>query len=350
MAVDMQFDLPTYRRLFLYASECDKEISGLGRVTLDNGTLTCHEVVLLAQTVGAAHTDITPDGVAQFLDHIMRDRRDTWGQWLLWWHSHAAMSTTFSSQDDETLRSLAKANGEWFTGLVINARGDSKLYLAVQVPIPLMATLGEAVMYSEDDDQIAESVRAEIQEHVTEKVAAKVVQKGMGYEIWPKRSHEDGAINPFSGGGKTDSRSKVANRSFMRDCANTGLCLQCGNVIAWLPVSKLCSSRKGALGRNIRTMLCCSLCRMSVMVCSCALTTNAEQRDSLIAYWSFRADSEEEEKRHDTNDISGQTSKHTPQSGAQGGKRGNSRSRHSRKLDSPSIGQDGRPKVGPLGW
>ena len=85
---------------------CDLEVSGLGTVVYDKtaNAYRVMDILLLKQEVGAAHTDIDDDAVAQ----AIYDMRNSEGELSFWWHSHVNMSTFWSTTDMDTMTKIGK--------------------------------------------------------------------------------------------------------------------------------------------------------------------------------------------------------------------------------------------------
>lgn len=85
---------------------CPVEVSGLGNVVYDaeENAYRVVSIVLLDQEVGAAHTDIDDDAVAQ----AVYDLRESEGELAFWWHSHVNMDTFWSSTDRNTMQEIGK--------------------------------------------------------------------------------------------------------------------------------------------------------------------------------------------------------------------------------------------------
>lgn len=85
---------------------CALEVSGLGTVVFDKAenAYRVTDVMLLDQEVGAAHTDIDDEAVAQ----ACYDMRDAEGELAFWWHSHVEMATFWSGTDHKTMEAIGK--------------------------------------------------------------------------------------------------------------------------------------------------------------------------------------------------------------------------------------------------
>ena len=269
MKTDLQLPTDTYRKLFLYAELCDQEISGLGLIRREDMLFFCDEVILVKQEVGASHTDITPDGLAETLTRIGQERPDTWGHWKLWWHSHNKMGTTFSTQDEDTLRELARVSGDWFFGLVVNKRGDSQFYVATCEPIPLFGKLEAAREWrGGTEDALVGAVMDDIEKYVTESVV-----KGYNPPLPTPSSSvskttppNSGTQESSSGGGEAvvpnlrqDESGVVVFEGVRQDSATLGLCLMCGGATEWRPATKN------------RLFLACKTCVRGITNCVCPI-------------------------------------------------------------------------------
>lgn len=154
------------RRMDLYISECKYEISGLGTVELnDFGELEVADIYLLDQEVSSGDTTLNVDSVAQFMVEAP-DKGIDLSKVRLWWHSHAAIATYWSSTDEATISSFNQA--PWFVSIVGNHAGDylARLDLFPQESVPVRLAQ-PAVLTTVHPQKEVERARSEIAEHVS---------------------------------------------------------------------------------------------------------------------------------------------------------------------------------------
>lgn len=316
MPLNLLFEEPVWKKITLYTAKADGEISGMGRVERQGDTLICTEVALMPQECTGAHTEITGESISTFLSDIGQNRPETWGQWLVWWHSHVNMAPTFSTQDEETLRMLSNANEQWFLGLCINKRNESNLYYAVETDLAqLFAKMGEAKLIQPDlpPDPMEAEVLADIDRFVKKpppkEEKPKVTNKanGMGgkggaiIQYANQKRHvpqteEDGAQVPFGGHGVESNgrHSNMSDRTWQRVLRmrkHNGLpddpsvleviadkahkCTNCGGNISWA-VTDVAT----------RVMeLVCILCTDAVAFCACNPSSDLNKIQQEMRAW-----------------------------------------------------------------
>jgi hypothetical protein len=153
--------LPRAKQLLdMYISECPTEISGLGTVEAIGGRLTITGVYLLEQQVTSCETVLPAIVVAKFLGELARRGVDV-SKVRLWWHSHADITSYFSSTDTNTIESFGSV--PWWVSLVGNHAGDYQaridVYPTDTIPVRLFTPARLVTAY--DPEEVA-SVRREI--------------------------------------------------------------------------------------------------------------------------------------------------------------------------------------------
>lgn len=103
--------------------KCDKEISGLGKVRIEGGTVRIVDMCLLEQEVTGSTTDIKSDAVSKALYEAYKDGLQD-GELLWWWHSHVNMQVFWSGTDMATIREFGK-NGRFFA-TVFNKKAEHR--------------------------------------------------------------------------------------------------------------------------------------------------------------------------------------------------------------------------------
>lgn len=102
----IQLEIPQeiHQKLMYWIDKAPGEISGLGKLKLENGTFCVLDVVLLKQENSAASTDLDPADVAK----AMYELRQHEGMLNFWWHSHVHMGVFWSGTDIDTIREIGK--------------------------------------------------------------------------------------------------------------------------------------------------------------------------------------------------------------------------------------------------
>jgi hypothetical protein len=122
------------QKLSMYVDEADGEISGLGKVLLDNKKMFIQDIYLLPQVSGYSDTELDAEAVPQFMMEMI-ERGEQMEQIKLWWHSHAKMNVFWSGTDTET---SSKFSNGWMLSLVMNKEGKMLCRLDVYEPVDLV--------------------------------------------------------------------------------------------------------------------------------------------------------------------------------------------------------------------
>lgn len=167
--------------------EC--EVQWWGRLIIIKGGAVCDRIVVPPQVGAAAHidTDIKQHWNWQ-REHFklgpgmsnkeIRAANEEMQHWRLWCHSHGRMGTTFSPRDDNNLAMLAEEAGDYFLGMVVNTKGDSRAYLCQRQPFHLTVDLGAVGIYYDTDDLAEEAMEMM---SVVERKPVTTVRVGKAY-------------------------------------------------------------------------------------------------------------------------------------------------------------------------
>ncbi len=171
----------------LYITQCKYEISGLGTVECRDGELEVTGIYLLEQMVTSGDTLLPPEVVAQFLAEAPERGIDL-SKIRLWWHSHATLSSYWSSTDEATIDSFDSAS--WFVSIVGNHAGDYKARVDFFPTGPIPVRLGQsATLETIHSDQEVEKVRDEIAARVSKAPTPTYSTAGKGSPK-PKRQRK----------------------------------------------------------------------------------------------------------------------------------------------------------------
>jgi hypothetical protein len=119
--VEVQIPSLVYEKIMHWIDKTDIEVSGFGKCTYhESGILEVHDVYLLEQEGGAAHTDID----SKALGKLMFQTKDKPGELRFWWHSHVNMQVFWSGTDTQTIKDMAK-NG-WIAATVFNKKREMR--------------------------------------------------------------------------------------------------------------------------------------------------------------------------------------------------------------------------------
>jgi len=146
-----------------YVDSIDKEISGLGTVTIFGpNALLIDEIYLLRQKVSSGETIMDPQGMAAFARELRSAGGDV-NKIRLWWHSHHASSVFWSSQTDlKTIESFGAQGATWMVSLVTNKSGEYLTRVDIYDPLRVVLDGLSLVTVADTDEALMERVKAEI--------------------------------------------------------------------------------------------------------------------------------------------------------------------------------------------
>lgn len=164
------------RLLDLYIRECHHEISGLGRVEVQDGVFRITSLYLLDQEVTAGTTELSTLQVANFMASEIAQGRST-EDIRLWWHSHAKSNTFWSATDVKTIGQFDSS--PWWLSIEGNHKGEYLIRLDVfpSDDLPIHLILPGRLRVEPDPEDLVK-VQQEILERVHERVPVVVVPIG----------------------------------------------------------------------------------------------------------------------------------------------------------------------------
>lgn len=114
------------QKMKIYVDECPDEIGWLGVASREGSLVTIRDVILFDQDVHATTTEITPEGLSQFAEELVKEEGgvELWNNIKVWGHSHVNMSTSPSGQDDSQMEVFEDSGHEWFVRIIANKKGE----------------------------------------------------------------------------------------------------------------------------------------------------------------------------------------------------------------------------------
>jgi hypothetical protein len=110
-----------YAQIDYYVQICDVEVSGLGRIKLnEDGDYVVTSVYLPKQENTSVTTELDEDAIASLLYTSRKDE----GTLNFWWHSHVDMATNWSGTDHDTMEEFG-SNG-FLVSTVFNKRREMR--------------------------------------------------------------------------------------------------------------------------------------------------------------------------------------------------------------------------------
>ncbi len=165
---------PVYKKLRAYVLAVTTEISFLGKVEkVNNNLVVLHDIYLLPQVVGSAHTVLDKEAMGRFYDDLMEKGEDP-SSWKTWIHSHADMQAFYSGTDENTIESfdLERPDDNWFLSIVVNRAGAFIPRIDLFSPIRVTITDIEwDIVFNQDDilPAVIQDIALKVtKEHVTD--------------------------------------------------------------------------------------------------------------------------------------------------------------------------------------
>jgi hypothetical protein len=198
-------------KLKYYISECEREISGFGKVRFieeseiledkeekeynslgyqvynknsffeeKRSVLQIYDIEILPQTVSEAHATIDQSTLAQFLTEKIR-KNEKVEDYRVWWHSHATMEAFFSATDTNTI--AGSTEFPYLVSIVGNHANSFQTRLDIFKPFRM--TFEDITLKVEHDDN--EELRAQCKKEI----AKKVKQQRIFYPSFSKKKKKD---------------------------------------------------------------------------------------------------------------------------------------------------------------
>ena len=185
-----------------YTEICDKEIGWLGTAYKKDKEIYIDDVFLFEQEVHSTTTEITPEGLSEFGESLMKrdDGIEIWNNLKAWGHSHVNMGVSPSGQDDKQVETFSESGHDWFIRIITNKKGDLRIDLyefnqgIIYNDIPWREELSkeeQEIMnmieelenkLEEIEDKKSEKFKENIEKEIKEKVSKKQAQiKQFGY-------------------------------------------------------------------------------------------------------------------------------------------------------------------------
>lgn len=159
-----------YLKMKYYVTQCEEEISGLGKVETEviDGVriFLVTDLEIFKQEVTAAHSTIDDDALAKFQYDVMQKGENP-ADYKLWWHSHAKMDVFFSTTDTATIDKSREFN--YLISLVTNHEMEFHARIDTYDPIRAFEEL-KVVILEDEDEELKAACKKEIQEKVTQEV------------------------------------------------------------------------------------------------------------------------------------------------------------------------------------
>lgn len=170
MQVKVSLTEKAYKKLKYYVSECDTEISGLGRVRLVSYSkedqlylFQIYDLEIIPQVVSSVHATITEQDLVQFMQSKIRSKISL-KDYKVWWHSHAHFGAFFSQTDENTIDE--SRDFPYLISVCANKKGEIVARIDFFEPIRFTKE-AEVSIESEEDEKLKKKIRAEIQRKIS---------------------------------------------------------------------------------------------------------------------------------------------------------------------------------------
>lgn len=128
----LHIDDDCWQEIKYLASKSDFEISGYGRVVVEDGEIHVIGVHLVQQENTKTTSDLDPLALCK----LQYECRNLPGTLRWWWHYHGPMGVFWSGTDKATLAEIASP--QWAVATVFNDKGEHKSAFVTSQPVPHM--------------------------------------------------------------------------------------------------------------------------------------------------------------------------------------------------------------------
>ena len=176
-----------YSRMYHMVDMCNVEVGWRGTVRVTRGgNFLIDEVFLLEQEVSGAATELSEDGQARLVQHLI-DTRDNGvevaNELRFWGHSHANMATFASTQDDKQMAELEQGGCPWFIRGILNKLG-SMTFDIFYWDIGVKIADAQWAVWDQVDQSMREELEAEFNNKVTRKPTTVYHYRPPAQSVW----------------------------------------------------------------------------------------------------------------------------------------------------------------------
>jgi proteasome lid subunit RPN8/RPN11 len=148
-----------------YAWSVDAEVGGYGRVIFvqEKNDIHIEELFLVKQEVHQTECNLKAEGTAALYQELIdKGEPKKVDELTLWWHSHKNMGASFSTIDDELMRTWP---GSYLVSLVVNRDGKMSAQLMSKSPLLVVGDISVGINWFDVPE--AKKWEAEIEKKVT---------------------------------------------------------------------------------------------------------------------------------------------------------------------------------------
>lgn len=149
--MEVRFTDYAWKKINAYIQNCEQEISGLGRATVEtdeNETIIrVSDVFIWRQEVTGGTTEVHDNNDMFNLGSELVSAGVPMEELCVWWHSHAKMNAFFSGTDQTTIKEWV--NNRFLVAVVGNHAGQFKATVAIKQPLPDVEQIQLGGVYAE---------------------------------------------------------------------------------------------------------------------------------------------------------------------------------------------------------
>jgi proteasome lid subunit RPN8/RPN11 len=167
-----------------YAWSVDAEVGGYGSVIFDTeeNDILIKELFLVKQEVHQTECNLKAEGTAALYQELIdKGEPEKIGDITFWWHSHKNMGASFSTIDDELMRTWP---GSYLVSLVVNRDGKMSAQLMSKTPLLVVGDIDVGINWF--DVEKAEEWKAELEKKVTKAPPIPVPAQQSIVPYWKK--------------------------------------------------------------------------------------------------------------------------------------------------------------------
>lgn len=184
--VAVEIEEEVYHKIMHWIDKADGEVSGLGKITMENGIFRVTSAILLKQE----NTSVTTDIDAAAVGKAMFELKDEPGHMNWWWHSHVNMEVFWSGTDMDTIHEFG--NQGWVLATVLNKKRETRSCYFQKgtgfIPSILIDDIPTRTIF-----MASEETFEQWDKEFTEKVDEKKLKPGW---IWKKTPPSVGSYTP----------------------------------------------------------------------------------------------------------------------------------------------------------
>lgn len=170
-----------HRKMMMYTRCAKGEITGLGTIKEDHGSLFVEKIWIDKQVATGSHVVMDAKTLSKWMvDAIEDGRGEEVSGARFWWHSHVNFSAFKSATDENTCQKLLSVM-PYLVCAVVNKKGDLDLSIYLSDPCNLVFNNLEIILYDEDERDLRDSCYEDIKELVSEPLPPPSVTKTISY-------------------------------------------------------------------------------------------------------------------------------------------------------------------------